>query len=57
MREVPSFTNAQRRVTTRKKVTWVRATLASIRAIAITVDIWTKKQTSFICLTGHAFNK
>ncbi|CAF3380730.1 unnamed protein product [Rotaria socialis] len=33
------------------------ATLASVRAIAITVDIRTKKQTSFICLTGHAFNK
>ncbi|CAF3586880.1 unnamed protein product [Rotaria socialis] len=35
----------------------LRATLTSVRAIAITVDIWTKKQTSFICLTGHAFNK
>ncbi|CAF3937245.1 unnamed protein product [Rotaria sp. Silwood1] len=31
--------------------------LASIPAIAITVDIWTKKKKSFICLTGHVFNK
>ncbi|CAF1117725.1 unnamed protein product [Adineta steineri] len=24
--------------------------------LAVTVDIWTKKKKSFICLTGHAFN-
>ncbi|CAF4026770.1 unnamed protein product, partial [Rotaria sordida] len=35
----------------------LRATLARVESIAITVDIWTKKKTSFICLTGHAFNK
>ncbi|CAF2660280.1 unnamed protein product [Rotaria sp. Silwood2] len=34
----------------------LRIALASVNAIAITVDIWTKKQTSFICLTGHVFN-
>ncbi|CAM4850100.1 unnamed protein product [Rotaria magnacalcarata] len=35
----------------------LRTTLARINAIAITVDLWTKNRTSFICLTGHAFNK
>ncbi|CAF2090095.1 unnamed protein product [Rotaria magnacalcarata] len=35
----------------------LREVLASIPAVAITVDIWTKKKKSFICLTGHAFNK
>ncbi len=34
----------------------LRATLASVRAIALTIDMWTKKRTTFICLTGHAFN-
>jgi hypothetical protein len=36
--------------------TELRTTFASINTIAITVDISTKKQTSFICLTGHVFN-
>ncbi|CAF1270327.1 unnamed protein product [Rotaria sordida] len=35
----------------------LRETLAGVDAIAITVDIWTKNKISFICLTGHAFNK
>lgn len=35
----------------------LRTTLASINSIAITVDVCTKQQMSFICLTGHAFNK
>ncbi len=35
----------------------LRATLASINSIAITVDVCTKNRMSFICLTGHAFNK
>ncbi|CAF3309353.1 unnamed protein product, partial [Rotaria sp. Silwood2] len=35
----------------------LRTTLARVEAIAITVDIWTKNKTSFICLTGHAFNR
>ncbi|CAF4338562.1 unnamed protein product, partial [Rotaria magnacalcarata] len=35
----------------------LRSTLAHVNTIAITVDIWTKNKQSFICLTGHAFNK
>ncbi|CAF4130044.1 unnamed protein product, partial [Rotaria magnacalcarata] len=35
----------------------LRTTLAHVNTIAITVDIWTKNKQSFICLTGHAFNK
>ncbi|CAM4823633.1 unnamed protein product [Rotaria magnacalcarata] len=35
----------------------LRTVLARTDAIAITVDIWTKNKISFICLTGHAFNK
>ena len=31
--------------------------LAHIDASVITVDIWTKNKISFVCLTGHAFNK
>ena len=34
----------------------LRTTLVSVRAIAITVDVWTKRKMSYICLTGHAFN-
>ena len=35
----------------------LRTVLTRVDAIAITVDIWTKNKISFICLTGHAFNK
>ncbi|CAM4807921.1 unnamed protein product, partial [Rotaria magnacalcarata] len=35
----------------------LRTTLAHVNTIVITVDIWTKNKQSFICLTGHAFNK
>ena len=35
----------------------LRTVLAFVVAVAVTVDIWTKKKKSFICLTGHAFNK
>ena len=34
----------------------LRTTLASVNSIAIAVDVTTKKQVSYICLTGHAFN-
>jgi hypothetical protein len=32
-------------------------TLAKVKSIALTVDIWTKNKTSFLCLTGHVFSK
>ena len=35
----------------------LRTAFAHIDAIALTIDLWTKNKTSFICLTGHAFNK
>lgn len=35
----------------------LRNTLAHVESIALTVDIWTKNKISYICLTGHAFNK
>ena len=35
----------------------LRSTLVNVKSIALTVDIWTKNKTSFLCLTGHLFNK
>ena len=35
----------------------LRSTLATINSIALTVDLWTKQKTSYICLTGHVLNK
>jgi hypothetical protein len=35
----------------------LRNALATVDAVGITVDIWTKQEASFICLTGHIFNK
>ena len=31
--------------------------LKNVEHIALTTDVWTKGGTSFICLTGHAFNQ
>ena len=35
----------------------LRSTLVNVKSIVLTVDIWTKNKTSFLCLTGHIFNK
>ena len=35
----------------------LRTTLAHIDAIAITIDVWTKNRISFVCSTGHVFNR
>ncbi|CAF4047465.1 unnamed protein product [Rotaria magnacalcarata] len=35
----------------------LRNKLVRVDWIALTVDIWTKNKISYICITGHAFNK
>lgn len=35
----------------------MRDSFTNVEHIAITTDVWTKRRTSFICLTGHTFNK
>lgn len=35
----------------------MRDVLAKVQHIALTTDVWTKRRTSFLCLTGHTFNE